>query len=178
MQTLATEIPGVLVVQPPVFEDERGVFVKTYSQQSFADAGITFEPEEEFFSVSRAGVVRGMHFQLPPAAHAKLVYCASGAVLDVVLDLRKNSPAYGRAISRELNERNREMLLIPVGCAHGFAALSDRALMFYQTSRMHSPPHDAGVRWDSFGFGWPIASPILSARDRALPPVNDFDSPF
>jgi dTDP-4-dehydrorhamnose 3,5-epimerase len=121
--------------------------------------------------------LRGMHFQLPPAAHDKLVYCPVGKVLDVVLDLR-SSAKRGRFISRELNASNREMLFIPRGCAHGFVALEDESMMVYQTSTVHSPAHDAGVLWNSFGFAWPVANPILSERDQKFPALRDFKSPF
>jgi dTDP-4-dehydrorhamnose 3,5-epimerase len=115
-----------------------------------------------------------MHLQVPPAANTKCVYCVSGAVLDVVLDVRPTSPAYGQFFARELNGESREMLFIPVGCAHGFLSLTEDALMFYQSDVPYAPNQDAGVRWDSFGYKWPIADPILSARDQALPPLAEF----
>jgi dTDP-4-dehydrorhamnose 3,5-epimerase/CDP-3, 6-dideoxy-D-glycero-D-glycero-4-hexulose-5-epimerase len=177
MKVLPTELDGVFVLKPNVFEDARGSFVKTYHEDLFASCGIKFAPEEEFFSVSRKNVLRGMHCQLPPAAHDKLVYCPAGKVLDVVLDLRSGAKR-GRFISRELSASNREMLFIPRGCAHGFLALEDDSMMVYQTSTVHSPAHDAGVLWNSFGFDWPIADPILSERDQKFPALRDFDSPF
>lgn len=177
MKVLPTELDGVFVLKPNVFEDARGSFVKTYHEELFASFGIKFTPKEEFFSVSRKDVLRGMHFQLPPAAHAKLVYCPVGRVLDVVLDLRA-SVQPGRFISRELSASNREMLYIARGCAHGFLALDDESLMVYQTSTVHSPSHDAGVLWNSFGFDWPIKRPVLSDRDKSFPALRDFKSPF
>ena len=119
-----------------------------------------------------------MHFQLPPAAHAKLVYCITGRVLDVVLDLRKDSPTFGRSYGRELSAVNREMFFIPAGFAHGFLALEDNTTMVYQTSTVHSPTHDAGVRWDSFNFDWPVKNPTLSDRDQKFPTLPEFNSPF
>jgi dTDP-4-dehydrorhamnose 3,5-epimerase/CDP-3, 6-dideoxy-D-glycero-D-glycero-4-hexulose-5-epimerase len=178
MKPLTTELPGVLVLQPNVFSDHRGVFVKTYHENLFRELGASFQPKEEFFSVSKKDVVRGMHFQLPPAAHDKLVYCPVGSVLDVVLDLRRSLPTYGRFITRELSATNHEMLFIPVGCAHGFVALEDNTFMVYQTSTVHSPAHDAGILWGSFGFNWPVKNPVLSERDSRFPKFGEFQSPF
>lgn len=178
MKLVPTELPGLQVIRPLVFQDARGSFVKTFHVGLFRECGLEFEPREEFFTTSAKGVLRGMHFQLPPAAHSKLVYCIAGRVLDVVLDLRKSSPTFGRFCSRELSATNREMFFIPVGFAHGFLALDDGATMVYQTSTVHSPVQDAGVRWDSFGFDWPVKNPVLSERDKSFPESRDFPSPF
>jgi dTDP-4-dehydrorhamnose 3,5-epimerase len=178
MNVLRTDIAGVLILQPKEFRDARGCFVKTYHYDLFRDLGIPFVPREEFFSVSRANVVRGMHFQLPPSAHDKLVYCAAGRVLDVVLDLRKAGGADRKFFSREISAANREMLFIPSGCAHGFLSLADDTVMVYQTSTVHSPAHDAGILWNSFGFQWPVQEPVLSERDQRFPAFDTFDSPF
>ena len=178
MELAPTELPGLQIIRPRIFRDERGSFVKTFHAGQFRELGLDFEPHEEFFSVSARGVLRGMHFQLPPAAHAKLVYCIVGSALDVVLDLRNNSPTFGRSCARELSATNREMFFIPAGFAHGFLALEDGATMVYQTSTVHSPAHDAGVRWDSFGFDWPVKTPALSERDKKFPVLRDFSSPF
>ncbi|WP_040548998.1 dTDP-4-dehydrorhamnose 3,5-epimerase [Pedosphaera parvula] len=178
IQLLETELTSVFVLKPRVFEDQRGSFVKTYNENLFEELGIPFKPREEFFSVSHKNVVRGMHFQLVGAAHDKLVYCPLGKVLDVVVDLRKWSKNYGKTMSRELSGSNREMLFIPVGFAHGFLALEDNTMMVYQTSTVHSPQHDAGFLWNSFGFDWPVQNPILSDRDKAFPALKDFQSPF
>jgi dTDP-4-dehydrorhamnose 3,5-epimerase len=177
MKVLPTELDGVFVLKPNVFEDARGSFVKTYHEDLFASCGIRFAPKEEFFSVSRKNVLRGMHFQRPPAAHDKLVYCPVGKVLDVVLDLRASAKR-GLFISRELSASNREMLFIPRGCAHGFVTLEDDSMMVYQTSTVHSPAHDAGVLWNSFGFEWPVRNPVLSERDQKFPALRDFESLF
>jgi dTDP-4-dehydrorhamnose 3,5-epimerase/CDP-3, 6-dideoxy-D-glycero-D-glycero-4-hexulose-5-epimerase len=177
MKVLPTELAGVFILKPNVFEDARGSFVKTYHEELFASCGIRFAPKEEFFSVSRKNVLRGMHFQRPPTAHDKLVYCPVGKVLDVVLDLRPTAKGV-RCIARELSAANREMLFIPVGCAHGFLTLEDNSMMVYQTSTVHSPPHDAGVLWNSFGFDWPVKNPILSERDLKFPALSEFQSPF
>ena len=173
-----TPLAGAFVIQPPVFHDARGSFVKTYHADAFREAGLPFVPREEFFSVSNRGVVRGMHFQTPPMAVDKLVYCPQGAVLDVIVDLRRASPTFGHTFSRELSAANREMLFVPIGFAHGFLALADQTLMVYQCSEVHSAAHDAGILWSSVGFAWPVENPVLSARDQAFPGLRDYDSPF
>ena len=175
-----TGLAGLVVLEPRVFTDLRGTFVKTFHDSAFRELGLAFAPREEYFSTSHKNVVRGMHFQVPPADHAKLVYCVTGAVLDVVLDLRRNSPTYGGTFAGELSETNRRSLFIPTGFAQGFLALTDNALMVYKTSTVHDPACDRGIHWQSFGFTWPLggATPILSKRDEALPPLADFNSPF
>ena len=178
MDLQPTELNGVLVLQPKIFQDHRGSFVKTYQDALFSERGIRFVPREEFFSVSKKDVLRGMHFQLPPAAHDKLVYCAVGRVLDVVVDLRRGSKTFGKSIARELSAANRQMMFIPVGCAHGFLTLEDNSIMVYQTSTPHAPAQDAGILWNSFGFDWPVKEPVLSDRDRGFPALCDFSSPF
>ena len=178
MTVSSTGIPGLLILQPRVFTDARGSFVKTYHSQIFQDAGISFVPAEEFFSISRKGVIRGMHFQLPPAAHDKLVFCTAGRVIDVVLDLRTSLPTFGRSFSCELSAAHRQMMFIPAGLAHGFLSLEDDSTIFYQTSTIHSPAHDVGILWNSFGFDWPVQEPVLSERDRGFAGWTDFRSPF
>ena len=178
-RAIETGFPGLVLLQPRVVSDPRGLFVKTFHEDSFRDLGITFEPREEFYSVSAKGVLRGMHFQVPPAAHSKLVYCPQGRVLDVLLDMRRESPKFGQAFSCELDAAKREILYIPVGFAHGFLALEENSMMMYKIDAMHAPEHDKGIVWDSFGFNWPIEkTPILSDRDRQFPRWTDFQSPF
>jgi dTDP-4-dehydrorhamnose 3,5-epimerase len=178
MKTLAAEIPGLMLLQPPVFHDLRGSFTKVFHEESFRAAGLPFSPREEFFTVSRKGVLRGMHFQLPPAAQDKVVFCPRGRALDVVLDLRRASPTFGRHFSRELSGTNLELIFIPAGLAHGFLALEDDTTLFYLASQAHSPAHDSGVLWNSFGFDWPVSEPILSTRDQDFNTLPQFVSPF
>jgi dTDP-4-dehydrorhamnose 3,5-epimerase len=175
---IPTEFPGLVLLQPRVFTDLRGRFVKTFHTGIFEKIGCPFQPREEFYSVSARNVVRGMHFQLPPAAHAKLVYCSRGRVLDVAVDLRKGSPCFKQVYSRELSADSAEMLFIPAGLAHGFLSLEDDSVMVYQTDTVHTPECDAGVAWDSIGFNWPVSAPILSDRDRGFPRLEAFASPF
>lgn len=178
MRTDALDLPGCLLVHLDRFEDPRGCFVKTYHREAFEAAGLQALDGESFYTESRRGVLRGMHFQVPPAAHDKLVHCQAGRVLDVFVDLRRSSPAYGRHCTVELSGGSSLALYLPEGIAHGFVTLSDHACMAYQVSRVHSPAHDAGIRWDSFGFAWPVASPILSPRDQGHPALAYFESPF
>jgi dTDP-4-dehydrorhamnose 3,5-epimerase len=174
----STPLAGVKVLTPPAASDPRGLFVKTYHAAWFAGAGIPFEMHEEFFSISNKGVIRGMHFQVPPHDHWKIVSCTRGRVLDVLLDLRRSQPTFGQAWASELSEENRQLLVIPPGLAHGFLALEPDTVTLYKTSRPHSPGHDRGVRYDSFGFAWPEANPLISDRDGDLPPFERFESPF
>ena len=178
MTSLDQPFPGVHLLQPKVFQDNRGDFIKTFHAQLFEQLGISFKPVEEFFSTSKRGVLRGMHFQVPPQAHAKLVYCTRGKVLDVLLDLRKSSPTYGFTFSVELSLENHLQLYLPAGIAHGFLALAPDSVMLYKTDTVHSADHDAGIRWDSFGFNWAVNNPTISIRDQAHMPFREFNSPF
>lgn len=171
-------LTGLRRVEPRLARDARGSFAKIYHRELFRQAGAAFEPAEQFFSSSAAGVLRGMHFQVPPADHAKLVCCLQGAILDVVLDLRRASPTYGRHVTAELSGENGYALFIPAGCAHGFLSRTDGALVSYLTSSVHDPVCDLGVRWDSFGFVWPCREPLVSERDRAFPAFAEWTSPF
>lgn len=173
-----TDIPGCHVLQTRVLRDPRGTFVKTFHQPRFDELGLRTDWREEYFSVSAAGVVRGLHFQVPPADHAKLVFCLTGEVLDVVVDLRRGSPAYGCARGFTLSGENGRGLYVPTGCAHGFLSRAEGSGMYYKVTSVHSPEHDAGIAWDSIDFDWRVASPELSDRDRRHPALADFDSPF
>ncbi len=178
MTFLQTKISGCLEIVPLCYQDERGRFVKTYHEQTFEQYGCCTDWKEEFYSVSRRGVLRGLHFQRPPHQHDKLVYCTMGTVLDAVVDLRKDSPTYGDHIMIELSTEKGNMLYIPRGLAHGFYVTSESATMMYKVSSVHVPDHDSGIRWDSAGIAWPTNAPILSAKDALLPLLADFTPPF
>jgi len=165
-------------LQPKVFEDERGRFVKVFHTQAFKTHGLEINFDEEYYSVSNTNVVRGMHFQLPPMDHAKMVYCVQGAVLDVVTDLRVGSPTYGRSAVIELSSEKANSIYIPKGMAHGFCSLCDRSIMVYKVSSVYSPAQDAGILWNSDGVAWPTTQAILSERDQTFPPLDKFVSPF
>lgn len=171
-------IPGCFAVRPRVFADHRGAFVKMFPAPQFEEFGLCTDWQEELWSTSRGGILRGMHFQLPPAHHAKLVYCVAGEILDVVVDLRRGSPTFGEHRSLTLSSGNGVGLYVPSGCAHGFLSMRDESTVLYKITSVHSPEHDAGIAWDSFGFDWPVGDPLMSDRDRRHPPLSEFDSPF
>lgn len=173
-----TPLPGLLEICPVVSRDPRGTFVKTFHEAHFRRLGLATHYAEEYYSLSHRGVLRGMHFQLPPHDHAKVVTCVAGKVLDVVVDLRAGSPSFGRFHSIELDDERAMMLAIPSGMAHGFLALSETAVMYYQVTSVYSKEHDAGIRWDSLGIPWPTSDVILSDRDREFPAFADFNSLF
>ena len=175
MRIVSELLEGTFLLEPARFDDLRGNFVKTYHESDWKALALPFKMEEEFFSVSRKNVIRGMHFQIPPHAHEKVVYCLSGSVQDVLLDLRPG-PDFGRATSVVLSGENRNILYIPKGIAHGFLALEDETLMMYKTSTMHAPQSDRGIRWDSFGFEWDIDVPVISMRDQNHPVFSEFNS--
>lgn len=173
-----TALEGCFEVQCTSRPDDRGTFLKIFHDQAFQSLGLCTSWAEEFITSSRRGVLRGMHFQAPPRQHAKLVTCLCGRVLDVVLDLRAGSATYGKTHSVELSWNSARSLYIPEGLAHGFLALEEGAMVHYKVSTIHSPEQDHGILWNSFGFAWPEGNPILSQRDRALPPLDAFRTPF
>jgi dTDP-4-dehydrorhamnose 3,5-epimerase len=170
--------PGLLEVRLKVHRDERGTFAKTFHEGAFNSLKLGTRFQEEFYTVSRRDVIRGLHFQVPPYDHDKLVWCLDGAVLDVAVDLRVGSPTYGRCEAVELSGERANLLWIPRGFAHGFCVLSEHASMMYKVTSHYSPEHDTGIRWDSVDLAWPVAKPILSRRDLSLPRLQDFKSPF
>ena len=173
-----SEIPGCFEIQPRVMHDVRGRFVKVFHTDAFAKLGLETNFVEEYYSYSIQGVVRGMHFQVPPADHVKMVYCACGRVTDVVLDLRVGSPTYCKHATFELSASKANCIYIPKGVAHGFCTLSEDSLLVYRASTVHSIGNDSGILWNSFNFAWPADAPVMSVRDRSLPSLANFKSPF
>jgi len=171
-------LTGAFLITLPAFEDQRGSFIKAFQDSLFEKAPAPFRLRESYFSLSHKHVIRGMHFQTPPHQHAKVVYCPSGSILDVILDLRKDSPTYGRHYACELSAANHLAYYIPEGFAHGFKSLTDGAMTCYLVSSEYSREHDKGIRYDSFGFDWACSAPLLSERDLSFPALQDFDSPF
>jgi len=169
---------GCFEIIPKVFKDDRGRFVKTFHENIFSDHGIEFTAKEEFYSTSKKNVFRGLHFQLPPAAHNKLVYCAKGQIIDFLVDLRKKSSSYGKSLSIDLSEENGRILYIPIGIAHGFLSLSDDSLMVYKTDHVYSPEADTGILWSTCNLALPSQGLIISDRDQKLESLLDFKSPF
>jgi len=173
MKIIEELLPGCLLMEPQIFTDHRGEFVKTFHDDTMHSLGVDFNLHEEFYSVSHKNVLRGMHFQAEPHAHAKIVYCLNGSVLDVLVDLREGTH-YGCAQSTILSGNNKRVLFIPPGIAHGFLALEDQSMMMYKTDLHHVPSADSGIRWDSFGFDWGIQLPILSERDKQHPTLSEY----
>lgn len=173
-----TPIHDVYVIEQTVTKDNRGSFVKNFQRSLFEEHDLECDFKESYYTKSHEGVIRGMHFQIPPHDHAKLITVISGTIIDVVLDIRKSSKTYGRHFEIELSGENRKSLYIPSGFAHGFGVLSDVAIACYQVTSEHKPDHDKGILFDSFGFSWPISNPALSERDSAFPAFIDFESPF
>lgn len=165
-----TPLDGVFEIENKKFEDHRGIFVKTFNSDIFGEKGLEIDFKESFYSISQKDVVRGMHYQLPPHDHVKLVYVTDGEILDVALDIRKNSVTYGKHYFTKLSRENSKSLYISKGFAHGFLTLSKSATVVYLTSTIHSPESDSGIHWNSFGFDWGITMPIISQRD------SDFDN--
>lgn len=173
-----TFIKGCFELQPKILEDSRGRFVKPYYLDTFTDKGIDFKIKEEYYSVSEKNVLRGLHFQTPPMATAKLVTCIDGEIFDVVVDLRKNSSSYLKYFHVNLFSGKGNMLFIPEGLAHGFCVLSEQATMLYMCSEVYSPENDSGIRWNSAGVKWPVENPIVSEKDNSLTELHKFDNPF
>lgn len=173
-----TALPGCVELALPHSTDARGGFLKLFHRSVFAALGLESAVAEVFCSTSQRHVIRGLHFQRPPHQHTKLVCCLNGAVQDVALDLRRDSPHYGKHVSLELSAESSNALYLPAGFAHGFCVLSESATLAYLTSSEHAPANDDGIAWDSAGIAWATDQPILSERDRAHPALADFASPF
>lgn len=182
MEVLTTDIEGVFIIKPRVFGDARGYFFESYSKREFEEkvGKVDFVQDNE--SMSKKGVMRGLHFQRPPFSQSKLVRCVKGSVLDVAVDIRKGSPTYGKHVAVELTEDNHLQFFIPKGFAHGFVVLSDVAVFQYKCDNFYHPEADGGISIldDSLGIDWKISTQnaILSEKDTKHPLLKDFDSPF
>ena len=182
MNVIKTNIEGVVVIEPRLFEDSRGYFFESFSQREFDEKvrKTTFVQDNE--SKSSYGVMRGLHFQRPPFTQSKLVRCVKGAVLDVAVDIRKGSPTYGQHVTVELTEDNHRQFFIPKGFAHGFAVLSDVAVFQYKCDEFYHPEADGGISIldESLGIDWriPADKAVLSEKDTKHPLLKDFVSPF
>jgi len=180
MDISETDLPGVLVLIPRRFGDARGWFCETWNARTLAERGIhtPFVQDNESCS-AEAGTLRGLHYQAPPHAQAKLVRCLVGRILDVAVDARLGSPTFGRWTARELTAEGGEQMLVPAGCLHGFVTRTPGAQVAYKCSDYYAPDADGAVRWDSVGIDWGLdGAPILSAKDAAAPPFAAWTSPF
>ena len=173
-------IPEVILIQPKVLKDERGFFMESYKYSEFKANGIETIFVQDNHSKSLKNVLRGLHFQTNPKAQAKLVRCTKGKVLDVSVDLRKNSKTYKKWVSEILSEENKAMLYIPKGFAHGFLTLSEESELLYKTDEEYSPENDSGIFWNdpAIGINWNIAEPIISEKDKKLPLLKDLEHNF
>jgi len=182
MNVHKTDLAGVLVIEPDRFGDHRGFFAETYSHRAYAEFGINSAFVQDNHSLSASpGTVRGLHFQAPPHAQAKLVRCGRGAIFDVAVDMRKGSPTYGQWTGYELSDENGAQLFVPAGFAHGFATLQPDSEIVYKCSDYYAPETEGALRWDdpAIGIIWPVqGDPILSGKDAVEPFLADLDSPF
>ncbi|RLF83589.1 dTDP-4-dehydrorhamnose 3,5-epimerase [Thermococci archaeon] len=169
------EIPDVILIKPKVFEDERGFFMETYRKEEFEKAGIKEEFVQDGHSRSKYGVLRGLHFQKEPYAHAKLVRCTKGIIYDVVVDLRRDSPTFGKYASVILSEFNKYILYVPKGFAHGFVVLSEEADVLYKFDKPYNPEYYRGLVWNDpdVNIKWPIDNPIVSLQDQKWPTLKE-----
>ena len=181
MEIKTTSISGVFLIKPKVFNDERGVFFESFNKQIFKkniDSKVNFVQDNQ--SLSHKGVLRGLHFQIPPYAQAKLVSVVRGCVLDVVVDLRKESKTFGKYIAEELNEYNNHQLFIPEGMAHGFLTLEDNTIFTYKCSGFYNKESENSLLWNDkkLNIKWPDLNPILSEKDKNAKKFTSFLSPF
>ena len=182
MEIIKTSIDGVVIIEPRIFKDARGYFFESFSQREFEEKVSKIQFVQDNESMSSYGVMRGLHFQRPPFTQSKLVRVIKGAVLDVAVDIRKNSPTYGKHVAVELTEDNHRQFFVPRGFAHGFAVLSDEAIFQYKCDNFYAPQADGGISIldGDLGIDWhiPMDKAILSEKDTKHPLLKDFDSPF
>jgi len=182
MKFVNTPIEGLVIIEPTVFEDDRGYFLESYNKKKFEKAigKISFVQDNE--SKSSRGVLRGLHFQKPPYAQAKLVRCIEGKVLDVAVDIRDGSETFGQHVTVELTGENKKQVFIPRGFAHGFLVLSESAIFAYKVDNSYAPTHDAGIRWDDslLNIQWGVSESdvLVSEKDAKLPFFLEFETPF
>jgi dTDP-4-dehydrorhamnose 3,5-epimerase len=180
MEVLETHIKDLLIIKPKVFEDARGYFFESYNEDVFKRNGVNLSFIQDNQSLSNASVLRGLHFQAPPFAQGKLVRVITGSVLDVAVDIRKNSPTYGQNVTIELNEENKTMFYIPPGFAHGFLTLRDNTIFSYKCTNLYNKASEGTVLWNDkdIDIDWNIVNPILSEKDLVGTPFKEFVSPF
>ena len=182
MKFIKTEIPDVYIIEPSIFGDDRGYFLESFNKKTFEKNIEVVDFVQDNESKSSKGVLRGLHFQKSPYAQAKLVRCIEGRVMDIVVDIRKGSPTYGKHVAIELTGENKRQLFIPRGFAHGFAVLSETAIFAYKVDNTYAPEYDAGIKYDDkeLNIDWGLTKDEvqLSAKDKKLASFKDLDSPF
>ena len=171
-------IPGIMLIEPQSFSDDRGFFFESFKESEFLSGGIDKKFVQDNFSHSIRGVIRGLHFQKTPKVQAKLVSVLKGEIFDVAVDIRKNSPTYGKWVSEILSENNHKLLHMPEGFAHGFCVLSEEADVLYKVSNEYSPEHEHGIIWNDpkLNIDWPISKPIVSSNDSKLPLFENLEN--
>ena len=181
MEKIETSLPGVLIIEPKVFGDNRGWFMETWSKTKMEHMGLSidFVQDNQSYSAQK-GILRGLHFQNNPSAQCKLVRCTRGAILDVAVDIRKGSPNYCKWVAVELSAENKRMLLLPKGFAHGFVTLTDDVEVQYKVDADYDPARDRSIRFDdpAIGVDWGVSNPILSEKDKNAPLLKDSDCNF
>lgn len=180
MQIEKTEIEGLLIIKPKVFEDARGHFFESFNKNVFFENGLSLEFVQDNQSLSNKNVLRGLHFQSPPYAQGKLIRVIKGSVLDVAVDIRKSSPTYGKHLVIKLSEQNKIMFYIPEGFAHGFLTLEDNTIFSYKCTNFFNKESEGSLLWNDLdlNINWEITDPILSDKDKVAPQFNSFNSPF
>ena len=182
MKFIKTEIPDVYIIEPSVFGDNRGYFLESFNLEKFEENIYPIKFVQDNESKSSRGVLRGLHFQKPPFEQAKLVRCIEGRVLDVAVDVRKESPTYGKHVAVELSGENKRQLFVPRGFAHGFSVLSESAIFAYKVDNTYAPESDSGIRFDDkeLNIDWGLSEEkiLLSVKDKNLPAFKDLNSPF
>jgi len=180
MKIVNTKIPDLKIIEPSVFADDRGYFFESYSYEKLKELGIDKVFVQDNESKSQKGVLRGLHFQNPPFAQAKLVRVVKGAVLDVAVDIRRNSPTYGQHVCVELSEQNKRMFYVPEGFAHGFLTLEDNTIFSYKCSHFYNKESEGSLLWSDeiLDIDWGTKNPILSEKDKIAPNFSAFQSEF
>jgi dTDP-4-dehydrorhamnose 3,5-epimerase len=181
MEFVKTKLNGAYIINPKVFQDERGFFLEFYSEKKFVENGINVKFVQDNYSLSvNKGVLRGLHFQLPPNEQSKLVRVTRGSVYDVIVDIRKNSDTYGKWEGFELSAKNFRMIFVPRGFAHAFVTLEDNTEFMYKVDSLYAPESDSGLLWNDpdLNIDWPMKNPILSEKDSKLQKFKDFNTPF
>ena len=180
MDILTTDLPGVLLIKPRVFEDDRGFFFESFNRRDWINAtGINCDFVQDNHSRSLKGVLRGLHYQLPPAAQGKLIRVLTGEIFDVAVDIRKDSPSFGQWFGCRLSDTNKMQMWVPEGFAHGFLVLSDVAEILYKTTDYYSPEHERCIAWDddTLCIQWPVTGePTLSTKDKSAPELTESET--
>ncbi|WP_366184832.1 dTDP-4-dehydrorhamnose 3,5-epimerase [Flavobacterium ovatum] len=182
MKLESTPIKDLVIINPVVFEDERGYFMESYNENKLKDLGVQIDFVQDNQSFSKRGTLRGLHYQNPPYAQTKLIRVLQGAIIDVAVDLRKNSPTYGQSFCVELNAENKKQLLVPQGFAHGFSVISETALVMYKCDQYYHKASEGGIRFDdsdlNIDWGMDLKDAIVSEKDLILPDFKNCNSQF